>query len=114
MSRISQEKQYALVEACKKAGIDVTVGDAKAPSSEIVLADESGRKYKISKDLKVEPTSKQKTRLGASIFDAALIKPDTNVTVYVKPRTTVGKAHRRKIGFRKMKNNTGKYGKLKG
>ncbi len=55
MSRNSDGKQHALVEACKKAGITV---DARKTSSvrNIILTDESGRKYKVSKDLEIIPT----------------------------------------------------------
>ena len=55
MDNTSQLKQHALVEAFKKIGIDVTICESNSMFSKNVLIDDSGKKYRVSKDLKVKP-----------------------------------------------------------
>lgn len=54
MSECSAKKQHALIEACKRAGIAADIRKTSSLSN-ITLTDESGRKYKVSKDLEIIP-----------------------------------------------------------
>lgn len=114
MSKISQGKQHALVEACKKAGIDVTARKGNVPFSEIVLTGENGRKYIVSKDLQVKPTSRHKIESASQLKNVALIKSEVVDSVYSKPHIVIGNVQRRKPGFRKAKKRNTKVIKIKG
>lgn len=113
MSKTPQTKQYALIEACRKAGIDVTVRDPNAPFPEIFLTDENGRRYKVSKNLKVEPILKHSVYISRPLNSETLIKYDAVGMAQSKIHDVIVKPQQEKSISRKRKKHNIKFEKLK-
>lgn len=114
MANFPLEKQYALIEACRKAGIDVSIREPETPFFETVLTDEKGNRYKVGKNLKLKPSHELKIQSIAPTINTDLIACDVVGKVHRKPHTVIGKVQRRKFGFRKSKQQNSKLRKLKG
>lgn len=66
MVRVVADKQRALIEACQKAGIEVTVRDLTYPQSGIILHDELGRRYEVDRNLNIKLASSQSHRTSGN------------------------------------------------
>lgn len=109
MGNTSQSKQYALVEACRKAGIHVTPRETASDFSEIILTDERGRKYKVDKDLKVKPMLVQKQ--GVFKTDVSVALPEYGFEVVSFNKGTHSGVRRRKTKLVKSRKRANKLGK---
>lgn len=109
MANTSQSKQYALVEACRKAGIHVIPRESASDFSEIILTDECGRKYKVGKDLKVKPVQIQ--RQGVFKQDVRVALPEYGYEVTAYNKGIPSGIRRGKIKLVKSRKRTNKFGK---
>lgn len=109
MANTPQSKQHALVEAFRKAGIDVTIRESGSSFNEVVLTDDTGRKYRVSKDLKVKPAF----RYSVESFPAETCVADIADTASRKSYVKTRKFRRGKVKLVKGNKNITKFGKQK-
>lgn len=108
MARVVTDKQRALIEACQKAGIEVSVRGLSYPKSEIILHDESGRRYEVDRDLNIKLASSQPSRTSRYSkryknvtpmrIHASVSRPKSKLSKTKKNQTLVNKLYQKHSG----------------